>query len=535
MNSKERNELIDALLEGRISEADFLRLEAELSVDPAARREYYDRLHLTILLENEAKNSGSEPAKVIPFPATNQNRWYVFAAMAALFMVLLGIWFTQNFGTQPPMVVASLTTEETASGFGVITAQANTAWKDSAGLANGALVRQGLMQLTAGVARLELFSGVSVIVEGDAAFEVISPMEMRVARGKVRVRVPEAAHGFRIHTAEGEVVDLGTEFALAVTPDKSEIHVIEGEVEWHPRADNMFKMAKGEAVYWQADGRHQKTSANPAVFVGTDELGRQLASSQQARRQEWEQASAALRHDARLVAYYRMNVLASWDRVIPNESLAGADGTGNGAIVAASRTLDRWGNPEGALGFSPAGSRVRVSIPGEFASLTMYCWVKINSLDRLYNSLFLTDGHNLGAPHWQITNDGRLFFSVKKYDRSTLSPGSKDKYNSFSRPFWNPALSGQWLMLAVTYDVNARRVTHYLNGEVIGSETIPDEFLVEKVNIGNASICNWSEPVYRKDAEFTVRNLNGSMDEFALLRAALSENEIQEIYQHGRP
>jgi hypothetical protein len=38
MNPKERNELIDALLAGYISEPDLLRLEAELSVNPPVRK-----------------------------------------------------------------------------------------------------------------------------------------------------------------------------------------------------------------------------------------------------------------------------------------------------------------------------------------------------------------------------------------------------------------------------------------------------------------------------------------------------------------
>ena len=38
MSRDERNQLIDALIDGEISEADFLRLEAELHVDAGARR-----------------------------------------------------------------------------------------------------------------------------------------------------------------------------------------------------------------------------------------------------------------------------------------------------------------------------------------------------------------------------------------------------------------------------------------------------------------------------------------------------------------
>ena len=161
--------------------------------------------------------------------------------------------------------------------------------------------------------------------------------------------------------------------------------------------------------------------------------------------------------------------------------------------------------------------------------------MKINSLDRLYNSLFLTDGHDLHEPHWQIMGDGRLFFSVKKRDKSDRKTGEKDQHIFYSPKFWNASLSGQWLMIATTYDADARMVTHYLNGQVLSQEAVPADYLVETVSIGAASLCNWSEPMYRKDAAFTIRNLNGSMDEFALFAAALTPQEIAAIYERGRP
>jgi hypothetical protein len=90
-------------------------------------------------------------------------------------------------------------------------------------------------------------------------------------------------------------------------------------------------------------------------------------------------------------------------------------------------------------------------------------------------------------------------------------------------------------MIATTYDVDARKVTHFLNGRVLSEETIPEEYLVENVTIGAASLGNWSEPVYRTDPHFAVRNLNGSMDEFAMFAAALTAEEIAGIYDHGKP
>ena len=90
-------------------------------------------------------------------------------------------------------------------------------------------------------------------------------------------------------------------------------------------------------------------------------------------------------------------------------------------------------------------------------------------------------------------------------------------------------------MLCTTYDVEHKKVTHYVNGESISTESIPDETLVEWIRIGPASICNWSQPMYRTDPTFVVRNLNGSLDEFALLSGALTSEEIQSLYRAGNP
>ena len=534
MNRKERRQLIDALIEGDISEADFLRIEAEFSVDPAVRQEYYDRLALSMALEAEAGAASDTGSKIAAMPVPAR-RWIpAFAAIAAVIVALaaVAVVFLQDRRLGNAVVAAA--SEPKASGFAVIAGQSDTVWKNTSPLADGALLPAGPLQLASGIAQIELFSGVTVIIEGDAEFEVLSPMEMTVARGKVRARVPEPAHGFRIHTTEGEVVDLGTEFALDVSAKHSEVHVLDGAVEWHPHAEPMQRMVKGEALNWSAEGKGTALAANSAGFVGMSELRETLSAARTVRHEDWAQFSESVRRDPRLVAFYQMGTADGGNRALSNEATGGTGSASDGAIVAAARVADRWGKPGGALDFSPTGSRVRLNVPGEYRSLTLLTWVKINSLDRWYNSLFLTDGHELHEPHWQIMDDGRLFFSVKKNDRWNPKKGEKDKHIFYSPPFWNSSLSGQWLMVATTYDVDARMVTHYLNGKVLSQEAVPADYLVETVSIGAASLCNWGLPE-RDDPHFAVRNLNGSMDEFALFAAALSPKEISEIYEHGKP
>ena len=89
MNHQERDQLIDALIEGDISDADFVRLEAEFSVDKAARQAYYDRLILSAMLTTVA-NAPSQGIRKPVQPASR--RWIpAFAAMAATIVALLAV------------------------------------------------------------------------------------------------------------------------------------------------------------------------------------------------------------------------------------------------------------------------------------------------------------------------------------------------------------------------------------------------------------------------------------------------------------
>jgi|GEM_PF-323332 len=623
MNRHKMKELIDSLLEGDISEADFVKLEAELSVDDDLRKEYLKRVALSSLLEVEAENTIASDGEgdVSPPLAVDSNasysntwRWIAGSGLLVVASAAFLIWFRNPVQTPPGRTLTPTQTASTpaqiekavkllnemigdaktdgeidedertaiiehvesrdlesaaagmfmdalqktanagATGYGVISGQHDVIWADGDTHPTGSLLPTKHLKLTRGVVQVELFSGVSVVLEGPAEFEVTSPMHMQVASGKLRAHVPEPAHGFRVSTLEGDVVDLGTDFAVDVSSTRSEFHVLEGEIEVESKGNKTRRLTKGQAISSSGGGLSDLT-ADSKRFVGQNEIVGRLQDARKSRREEWLLWSEQRRKDPRLVALYQLGQLnqpsnnVDWrsDRRIAN--LAGSQLTqkndasqtpiaapvaSGGAVVAAVRTTDRWQHRDGALDFSPTGSRVRLTVPGEYQSLTLMCWVKINSLDRWYNSLFLTDGHNLHEPHWQIMDDGRLFFSVKKRDDWNPDIGEKDKHVYYSPAIWDNSLSGRWIMLSTVYDVDARRVTHYMNGQLKSEEEIPEEYLVERVSIGNASLCNWSLPE-RDEPKFAVRNLNGSLDEFALFSAALSADEIQEMYEHGKP
>ncbi len=425
--------------------------------------------------------------------------------------------------------------EAMSQGVALVTRLVDVDWgKEQEPLEVGDALPPGRLALASGYAQVEFFCGATVIVEGPAELDLHSPLLARVRSGRLRAQVPPAARGFSLEVDDMKVVDLGTEFGLSVSSEGANVQVFDGEVELQQPSTDKRLLTAGQALIRNADGEYSKADVTPERFLDIATLESRAAGQRDERYERWRAWSEELRRDARLIAYYAFDQHGGWQRRL-NSSLEPENRELDGAIVGAHRVTGRWASKSG-LEFKRPGDRVRVQIPGEFSSLTFACWVKIDSLDRWYNSLFLTDYYNQGEPHWQILDTGQLFFSVRHKADDVRGPAAKEKTHQpvLSPPFWKPSLSGRWLHLATTYNADAGRTTHYLNGDVLHEEDIAPGMRVETTRIGAASIGNWSIPT-RPDSEFAIRNLNGSIDEFAIFATALSADEIKEIYDNGKP
>jgi hypothetical protein len=441
---------------------------------------------------------------------------------AAAVLVVDLIWYiNRSINPSPTAQRAPAAKELHDTGFAVLTRVVDAQWSDANAPSQGDFLAADSFSLESGLVQIEFLSGVSLVVEGDAEFEILSSEEMNLSRGKLRAHVPPHAIGFQIHTPRGTALDLGTEFALDLDSEKCELHVIDGEVEWHPNDDIETLLTEGKGLLL-SDAAPAKISAEPARFTSPNQLAAHLANRQEKRLGEWRAHSLKLAKNENLVAYFPFDQQGNWNRQLkPAQSALSP-----GSIVAAEKVDGRWPG-KGALDFSPNGSRVRVTIPGEYQQITFATWARIDSLDRQFNALFLTDNYEKGEPHWQLTSKGELFFSVRlgkeKLHHINLSP-----------PVWNHAASQQWLHLVTTFDAPSRTTVHYLNGSEISREQAPADKAVPAIRIGNAQIGNWGLPT-KTDPGFAVRNLNGRLDEFSIFSTALSPAEIQSLYQSGKP
>jgi hypothetical protein len=130
------------------------------------------------------------------------------------------------------------------------------------------------LRLTKGVLQLTYDAGTRVMLEGPVDMVMTTAIEAKLSSGKIAAAVPRFARGYTILTPTAEVVDLGTEFGVAV--DKvgdSEIHVFDGDVVTRPIGEKGLEMhlvhtRQDEAVKFEVDAdKPERIRADSKKFV----------------------------------------------------------------------------------------------------------------------------------------------------------------------------------------------------------------------------------------------------------------------------
>jgi hypothetical protein len=389
----------------------------------------------------------------------------------------------------------------------------------------GSPLHPGWLRLKSGSAQIEFYSGATVILQGPAELQLVSRMEAYCARGKLRATVPHQAEGFRIGSPKLDLVDRGTEFGLQVA-DRTEVHVFQGKVElYDPGSDRKEaprkELTTGQGIRLDGPGDVRPIELNPAAFQTAQQLADRSREEIRLRRENWLKASADLRKDPSLLVYYSFQTEQAWGRTVLDQARDRKQ-PHDGAIVGCSWATGRWAGKQG-LEFKRVSDRVRFHVPGEFDVLTLMAWVRVDALPNLNNSLMMSDGWQEGGLHWQIGEAGKIILGVK-------APGTTPNAHYRTAGVFSQERLGRWSHLAVVYDREAGRVTHYVDGQLVKEEPV---LLDVPVRIGDAELGNWNAALFRSAQP--IRHLSGCMDEFMLFTRALSGGEIERLYEQGRP
>lgn len=532
MNSEYDLEWFQKLQNDEVSKEDFDKFQDALRNDPELRKAYrqYMRMnsHLTDMAEGQSQDSEAwkdlKPARQ-PLKFIQYSGWFAAAAVLLIALIL-----SKDSFVIVSQIDSHEVKEETSKGVAIITESVNVEWKGDS-YQTGDAIGLKPIEIENGILKIEFFCGAAVILQGPAKLEPISAWKAICHSGKLRANVPPAARGFTVQVDETDVVDLGTNFAIDATGPEKKIQVFEGEVELNSSKLNKHSITTGKSVSLDKDGNAVTSDTISQDFMSLNELKGIRDKQDEKHFNNWLQHSEALSKDERLIAYYNFTQADFHRRVLKDSTPHGNERSG--AIVGADREQGRW-PAKSALSFKQPGDRVRIHIPGEYKSLTFMSWVKIYSLDRDWNSLYLTDNYQVGECHWQIMRDGRLMFSTKIRDKWESKEKNHVHIPNFSPSFWKPELRGKWVHLAVRLDVDKKVVTHFFNGKPLSKHPMKEHFIVTQTRFGNGEIGNWGLP-NKPDEDYAIRNLNGAIDEFAIFSEALNDEEIFQFYNVGNP
>jgi hypothetical protein len=442
-------------------------------------------------------------------------------ALAAAVMVASVIVF-QFASRQPnkPIYGTPTTAPQTLpAGVAILSSAAQATWASPADAVNvGDVLLPGMLKLTGGAVQIDFYSGARIVLQGPAELELRGENEAFCQSGRLSAHVPEPARGFKVGAPGMTVVDLGTEFALAVPSDKPpEVHVFRGLVEVLP-AENprTLKLKAGEAARVEPAGI-ATLKADRSRFLGEADFHRLSSTSAELRYSAWQEASRRFSADPGMLVYYAPGGRSTAYRSVVNLAQASPLAQYAASIVGCDSAEGRWPNTQ-SLHFAGRGDRLRVDVPLTFKSFTLMAWVRIDALPAALHGLLIPDGQSEGTVRWEIDSDGRMRLGIA---RASGRPDPNWEV-VISPPAITPDRTGRWLMLVTTYD--GKTIRHYVDGEMVKTG---QAFSPAPLRIGPADVGNW-----RGNAD---RHLHGRLDEIAVLIRDLTDDEIRQLYAAGRP
>jgi ferric-dicitrate binding protein FerR (iron transport regulator) len=249
---------------GDLGPDEFHQLEKDLLSSPETRGRFLQVIRTDVALHDEATRE-----RDVPVELPRRNRWLPVAGIAAAIAIAaLAVWQMNRRGAMDAVAGGGTSPLEFASLVDVRDCQ----WNDTPRPGVEKRLATRMMDLASGVAIIEFDGGARLALQGPAKLELIGPKAARLHRGTATVRCEEGLYSFSLLTPTSTVIDLGTEFGVAVEPDgASEVHVLDGEVEvtdalGKERQSTMFLNA-GETILLAANGENQRLDESTKSWV----------------------------------------------------------------------------------------------------------------------------------------------------------------------------------------------------------------------------------------------------------------------------
>ncbi|MCL5282926.1 MAG: FecR domain-containing protein [Planctomycetes bacterium] len=221
------DELVQRLLDDQIEPDEMQRLGKAIREDPRVRDYYVDSLLVSAVIRRSSQATGelskSDLIQALSGGTTQggskrlRQRLHAVAALLVFgILVLVSLSLFRHKAQGPALGMLA----------GVYEAQ----WRGS-GPRPGESLYIGSYDLRAGVAKMNLGRGTSLLLEAPCRVDLTSAGEVTLRNGRLAAVVLPQAKGFRVRTRTALITDLGTEFGvIAHSNGSTEAHVLKGHV-----------------------------------------------------------------------------------------------------------------------------------------------------------------------------------------------------------------------------------------------------------------------------------------------------------------
>ncbi len=510
MNPNETESLIQKLLDMEISEAEFVRLEKELSRNSEARSAFrdYSYIHSAMDVPEEFK-SGLRSKRLVKRKRKFSVAGGLAIAAGVVLMVTLGLHSLKT----GEVAERDLVFQVSAYSRYVITAPDPDSLTEESILPVGAT-----FSITQGTVQLDFAKGVRSIINAPASFTLASVNKLDLHEGKAWFEVPESGQGFQVETAGMLLTDYGTEFGVINIPGSTdEVHVFKGSVN-----AAAMRGAKSEELLLSGDALMVNGAGE---LVQAPELNSPFATS----------LSELLPH-----------LYLSFDEVQNDRTLIAGEHPALSGLVA--RMVQSDGRPassrlvEGRFGqaveFDGQGDLVETNWAGVYGPnpLTISFWLKPSPRPNF-----------AGIVSWGLP---KPLSAENNQWKVVLRPGKKDgKIPRHFKVAWGqnahmdvPAelTPEEWNHFVVVYsgshDGEPGELTFYMNGKARKFEKRKlSEPPRRPADLAETKPMTFGHPVDWKPGEraFVSNCLKGVLDEFYMIEGELTEEQIQTLYREN--
>lgn len=528
-----------SVCDGNASDAELAELEAMASADPAIRRCYvkFVAMHIELpwtargdeasLVAAAVANLPRPPRPYVP-PAS---RWRPSALLAtcAASLLFYGSFAIVAWNMRPDasprasFPVAQAPDQQAPPDFSSSVAKVGTVtdvkWsKGMASKTTDASIHVGeSLKIDSGMVELELKAGTKLVIQGPADWSVEGGNSISLRAGTLLARVPKHAIGFTVETPTATIVDLGTEFTAAVDEEgRASVVVHRGSVEVTSRDESDLFVGDRQV----SRKRTLVAGESAQVMSRRDNLRAKNVKA-------LPETPATLPDD--LVAYWNFdedrNIV--WDqRDKSHGELAGVDRVpgliGRGAVnfsnlvgqqVRIVQGAGEWGLEDGLT--------VEATFVSNWSGKPLdydEIFRKENSGMTITLSFQNDDKDDVNGP---VLGFELTFAGINGRQSLDLLLDGID-----GRPSFDELTDGKVHHVAATYDSNSGTMAIHVDGAKRTSRII--QAGAKLANIGDvpAAIGNWA---YELKEPF-----NGVLDEVAVYRRALSDEEITRHWQNVR-